>query len=403
MMPAGAAAPPLWLRDGITISSACTKLCDTAEEVAQNSTKTDLCGADSKFQNAYIPCSRCIEKRSPGAVPSDLLSYLAYCNIDVDLVTSSLRMGDGSTSTIVNVKYAPTVAATVTSSVDTDFDSVDTSSDEPKSKAWIAGPVFGALVGLGIILGIVWFCWRRKHRNEEEDTGSEGARAISHKAKSEAARSEAARSEAARSVRSGRSRGGLSTKALSEQAKSDIMSDIDALSQHPPSTKHYSVKSSPPPSLHRRFSEIDSVNIHEMVGSPVLRSVAESTTGSAMDNEVSTIHTRYSEIDSRNINEMLGSPGVAYFKDIPPPLPPKDKFSVGRPQQQQHQHSEIDSNNIHEMAGSPVLPPVYEKEANEIPAFEMEQLQQLQQFESLDDDLDEMPVPRKKNKSRDNT
>lgn len=45
-------------------------------------------------------------------------------------------MGDGTTSTIVNVKYAPTVAATVTSSVDTDFDTVDTSSDEPKSSEW---------------------------------------------------------------------------------------------------------------------------------------------------------------------------------------------------------------------------------------------------------------------------
>ncbi|KAK7222462.1 hypothetical protein V2G26_010465 [Clonostachys chloroleuca] len=386
MMPAGAAAPPVWLRDGITISSACTKSCDTAFEVAQNSTKTDLCGADSKFQNAYIPCSRCIEKRSPGAVPSDLLTYLAYCNIDVDLVTSSLRMGDGTTSTIVNVKYAPTVAATVTSSVDIDFGTVDTSSDEPKSKAWIAGPVFGALVGLGIILGIVWFFWRRKHRNElEEDSGSEVA--VSPKPP---------RSEAARSVRSGASRRAISTKAMSEQAKSEIMSDVDAQSLHPPSTKHYSVKSSPPPSLHRRYSEIDSVNIHEMVGSPVLRSVAESVTESAMDNEVSTIHTRYSEIDGRNINEMLGSPGVAYFKDIPPPLPPKDKFGIGR------QHTEIDSNNIHEMAGSPVLQPVYEKPANEVPAVEMEHLQQLQQFESLDDDLDEMPVPRK-NKSRDNT
>jgi hypothetical protein len=48
--------------------------------------------------------------------------------------------------------------------------------NETSSKAWIAGPVIGAVVGLCLIVGLAWWLWRRGHKSggaSNNQTGGE--------------------------------------------------------------------------------------------------------------------------------------------------------------------------------------------------------------------------------------
>ncbi|OJJ96412.1 hypothetical protein ASPACDRAFT_46574 [Aspergillus aculeatus ATCC 16872] len=67
-----------------------------------------------------------------------------------------------SSPTVTSIKE--TSAATISSTTPTARESVTTSSSGSSSKAWIAGPVVGAVVGIAIIVGGAIFFLSRKQR-----------------------------------------------------------------------------------------------------------------------------------------------------------------------------------------------------------------------------------------------
>ncbi|KAL2838617.1 hypothetical protein BJY01DRAFT_250856 [Aspergillus pseudoustus] len=100
-----------------------------------------------------------------------------YLNVDavltvtggLDLLTAPVPV-DSSTTTLTSTD-SPTRFATVTTATsvpalpsETDMREAP-ASQESSSKAWIAGPVIGAVVGFCLIVVSAWWVWRRRHKS----------------------------------------------------------------------------------------------------------------------------------------------------------------------------------------------------------------------------------------------
>ncbi|KAH7312710.1 hypothetical protein B0I35DRAFT_437568 [Stachybotrys elegans] len=180
----------------------CYNSCNAAS-MAGNSigTTEELCEDGSTFLDIYAVCANCIQDFDVSPllnVLPGLSEYLEHCEIPMSYTTMTVSQTTGSPATMVFVLDAPTeppsslafptsdspsstnsIAPTLASSgsagpATTTSDPANQGGDTGQnsnagSQAWIAGPVIGSLAGLAMILGILFWVWRRRQRRQEDD------------------------------------------------------------------------------------------------------------------------------------------------------------------------------------------------------------------------------------------
>ncbi|KFY36243.1 hypothetical protein V494_05188 [Pseudogymnoascus sp. VKM F-4513 (FW-928)] len=144
-----------------------------------------LCSPDSAFITTYHACTECIgANRSDSSQYTPLpefAQYISYCDLALATSTGIFTLTDGKVATIFYVVPATASASpTGSSSSSTKPTStgptattapapVSSSTTPPTtpphssttSKAWIAGPVLGAIAVVALILGLLFYMRRR--------------------------------------------------------------------------------------------------------------------------------------------------------------------------------------------------------------------------------------------------
>nr|XP_036577742.1 nonsense-mediated mRNA decay protein [Colletotrichum truncatum]KAF6784801.1 nonsense-mediated mRNA decay protein [Colletotrichum truncatum] len=169
----------------------CNERCENAYGTAQQYGKDPvICQPGSDFQTDLASCTVCIEENAEAAqevlrtsIWTKLEQYTEFCKGDVKLFTSTFVIpnNDGVSITVFRT-YTTTVpftfltssatnSSTSSASVSTTSAAVEASQTaqreqaQPRSSAWIAGPIVGAIVVIGILLGGCWF-WRRRRKQK---------------------------------------------------------------------------------------------------------------------------------------------------------------------------------------------------------------------------------------------
>jgi hypothetical protein len=188
---------------------------DDALTIAEAEGKTSaLCTPSSTFIEAVDSCGTCVNAQSSNpsgsaTVISSLLPYLDFCHLlSYSTLTqivyllptnnaASTTTPPSSTTTSEKASRSTTPSRTSSTATQTSVDPQNTVSSSPvsgmripfnrcqlfyvlhlihnfaatpRSHAWIAGPIVGSIVGLAILIGILYYVWRRRHRPIKLDT-----------------------------------------------------------------------------------------------------------------------------------------------------------------------------------------------------------------------------------------
>lgn len=160
----------------------CFTSCDIARRIASDVGRTpELCEDGSDFRIAFGACSDCVAANDDSNqdlaeyVNRELERHLEYCDIPFASQTLTFINSSTTRTDIILVEATSTSSTTIPSSTTTTAPS-STESVEPgsgaerlkSSKAWIAGPVVGSVVGLALLLSLAFLLGRRRRKKKEE-------------------------------------------------------------------------------------------------------------------------------------------------------------------------------------------------------------------------------------------
>ncbi|KAJ8122150.1 hypothetical protein O1611_g9915 [Lasiodiplodia mahajangana] len=168
-----------------TVPALCYDTCNNANIEAQAVGKTpELCAADSGFWSYYNDCVDCVKAYSNNdtAATQDSLDptfgqFIDYCDSmvpETTVITIETTEDGHKTVWSFTKTYTPlsresiaaVTSATPIVSETSAPNPVDTPTPEStqRSRAWIAGPVIGGVVGVVVILVAVWLLLRVKRK-----------------------------------------------------------------------------------------------------------------------------------------------------------------------------------------------------------------------------------------------
>lgn len=152
-----------------------------ARRIASDVGRTpELCEDGSDFRIAFGACSDCVAANNDsnqdlrGYVNRELESYLEYCDIPFASQTLTFTNPSTTRTDIILVEATSTSSTTISSTTTTaplSTESADSGSGtggSKSSKAWIAGPVVGSVVGLALLLSLAFLLGRRRRKKKEE-------------------------------------------------------------------------------------------------------------------------------------------------------------------------------------------------------------------------------------------